>query len=100
MEAETHSFVAECFWPGVEESDLETLERRVRTVVAEPAADGVRYLGAILMREDEVVLCHFEGTAHAVRRAAERAGVPFERLIETTGSMTRFRPSDTRRSSR
>ena len=39
-------------------------------------ADDVRYLGSVLIREDEVVLCHFEGTADAIRRVAERASVP------------------------
>ncbi len=91
MEAGTSSFVAECFWPGVGESDLEELERRVEAVVSAQTGDEpVRYLGAILMREDEVVLCQFEGSADAVRRAAEQAGVPFERILETTGSTTRF----------
>lgn len=77
------SFVVECFWPGVTESDLAALERRVREVTA---GGPVRYLGSILMREDEVVLCQFEGSAHAVRRVAERARVPFERILETTTS--------------
>jgi hypothetical protein len=39
------------------------------------------------MAEDEVVLCQFEGTAAAVREAAERAQIPFERIVEA------FRPS-------
>jgi hypothetical protein len=40
----------------------------------------------MLIREDEVVLCHFEGTADAIRRVAERAHVPYERLLATTVS--------------
>jgi hypothetical protein len=74
VEREDASFVAECFWPGV---------------VADVARGGlhVRYLGSILMAEDEVVLCQFEGTAAAVREAAERAQIPFERIVEA------FRPS-------
>jgi hypothetical protein len=85
---ETTSFVAECFWPGVEESDLAALDRRVQAVVGDAAGrpGRVRYLGSILMRQDEVVLCQFEGTAEAVRDAAERAAVPFERILETTHS--------------
>ena len=35
------------------------------------------------MRVDEVVLCSFEGTADAVRRVAERATIPFDRIVET-----------------
>jgi hypothetical protein len=81
VETETSSFVAECFWPDVRVADLEALDRRVRAVTADL---GVRYLGSILVREDEVVLCHFEGSADAVRDAAERAAIPYERILETT----------------
>ncbi len=55
--------------------------------IAASLADGVRYLGSVLIREDEVVLCHFEGTADAIRRVAERAQVPYERLLATTFSV-------------
>jgi hypothetical protein len=89
VEHEEASFVAECFWPGVATDDLDALDRRVRKGVADLARGGlhVRYLGSILMAEDEVVLCQFEGTAAAVREAAERAQIPFERIVEA------FRPS-------
>jgi hypothetical protein len=53
----------------------------------------VRYLGSILMREDEVVLCQFAGSAGAVRAVAEKAGVPFERLLETSHSRSPEEPS-------
>ena len=89
VEREDASFVAECFWPGVLAADLDALDRRARKGVADLARGGlhVRYLGSILMAEDEVVLCQFEGTAAAVREAAERAQIPFERIVEA------FRPS-------
>jgi hypothetical protein len=82
------SFVAECFWTGVTENDLVALDRRVETCVAEMSRDGdfVRYLGSMLMREDEVVMCFFEGSAENVRRAADLANIPFERILETTRS--------------
>lgn len=51
------------------------------------AGEPVRYLGSILMREDEVVLCLFDGSEPAVRRAAERAEIPFERILEATRSL-------------
>ena len=80
------SFVAECFWAGVTESDLVALDRRVEICVAGMTRDGemIRYLGSMLMREDEVVMCFFEGSAESVRRAAQLAKVPFERILETT----------------
>jgi hypothetical protein len=37
------------------------------------------------MREDEVVLCLFEGGEQAVRRAAEQAEIPFDRIVAATG---------------
>jgi hypothetical protein len=72
--------VAECFWPDVREEDLRLLEARI----AGALATGVRYLGSLLIREDEVVLFQFEGALDAVRAVATNAQVPFERLLETT----------------
>ena len=82
------SFVAECFWTGVSGDDLHALDERAQRSVAGMAREGeqVRYLGSLLVREDEVVLCFFEGSAASVRRAAERAEIPFERILETTAS--------------
>jgi len=84
MAESVESYVAECFWPDVGEADLEALDRRVQEAAAELAATPpVRYLGSMLLREDEVVLCQFEGTAETVRELAERAGIPFERILTT-----------------
>ena len=82
MAEPAESFVAECYWPDVREEDVRALDQRVTAALD----DGVRYLGSVLIREDEVVLCHFEGTAEAIRRVAERARVPYERLLATTVS--------------
>jgi hypothetical protein len=81
-------FVAECLWPDVRESDLRALDERVVEHAAQLAADGlaVRYIGSMLMREDEVVLCLFAGELEAVRAVAEAAEVPFERILETARS--------------
>jgi hypothetical protein len=80
------NFVAECFWPGVHEQDVRELDERLRTCTAN--AKDVRYLGSFLIRSDEVVICQFEGTLETVRELAERAGVPFERLLETAVAST------------
>jgi hypothetical protein len=74
------SYVAECYWPDVREEEVRTLDERIAAALD----DDVRYLGSVLLREDEVVLCQFEGTADAIRRVAERAGVPYERLLAAT----------------
>jgi hypothetical protein len=81
------SFVAECYWPDVREEEVRALDRRI----AASLVDDVRYLGSVLIREDEVVLVHFEGTADAIRRVAERAHLPYERLLETTVSLAEER---------
>jgi hypothetical protein len=77
------SFVAECYWPDVREEEVRELDHRI----AASLTDDVRYLGSVLIREDEVVLCHFEGSVDSIRRVAERAGVPYERLLATTLSV-------------
>ena len=82
------SFVAECFWPGVRESDLRALDARAlaQAAVLSRSGEDVRYLGSILLREDEVVLCRFEGAAVAVRRALVDAEIPFARILEAAQS--------------
>lgn len=81
-------FLAECFWPGVAAPDLRALDERATAAAAEVSREGapVTYLGYLLMREDEVVLCRFEGSADAVRTVAERAAIPFERIVATAAS--------------
>lgn len=81
-------YLAECFWPGVREADLSALDERASASAAELSRDGrsIRYLGSLLMRKDEVVLCRFEGSEAAVRTAAERAAIPFERILEVSAS--------------
>lgn len=88
VEPDDVSFVAECYWVGVDDTDLVALDERAQASAAELTAEGepVRYLGSILMRADEVVLCLFKGSASSVRRAAERADIPFERILEATRS--------------
>jgi hypothetical protein len=87
-EARTSGYVAECFWPGVAEADLCDLDERIVTATASLAVAGpaARYLGSILMRDDEVVLCLFEGSETEVRAAAEQAAIPFERILATAHS--------------
>ncbi len=102
-EASSDGYVAECFWTGVKSRDLAELDERAGASAAKVSADGkrVRYLGSMLMRQDEVVLCFFEGTEEGVRLAAEEARIPFERIVETTGSAwSSSAPRKSRRGSR
>lgn len=88
MEPGSIEYLAECFWPDVKESDLAALDRRAEAAASESARDGneVRYLGSLLMRQDEVVLCRFAGSEPAVRRVAEQAAIPFERILSAEHS--------------
>ncbi len=81
-------FVAECFWPGVVAEDLRIVDERAHSAAVELTRSGseVRYLGSMLIRQDDVVLCLFEGSPDMVRLAAERAAIPYERLLEATAS--------------
>jgi Nickel responsive protein SCO4226-like len=84
----TDQYVVECFWPGVVEADVRALDARAASSTAELTAAGepIRYLGSLLVREDETVFCLFHGPEQTVRRAAERAEIPFERILEATRS--------------
>jgi hypothetical protein len=81
------SFVAECYWPDVREEDLAGLDHRIDEAIVElGATHPVRYGGAMLLREEEVVLCRFEGSAESVRAVAERAAIPYERILAAAHS--------------
>jgi hypothetical protein len=81
-------YLAECFWSGVTDRDLAALDQRAEAASATLTSRGehVRYLGSILLRQDEVVLCRFKGAESAVRRVAEEAGIPFDRILEAARS--------------
>jgi len=87
-DVDASEWLAECFWPGVRDSDLRGLDERAEAATAELRRGGeeIRYLGSMLMRADEVVLCLFAGSETTVRNAAERASIPFERILEAARS--------------
>jgi hypothetical protein len=78
------SYVAECFWTGVQEEDLRDLDRRIQASAMALAGDGepVRYLGWLLVIDDEVVLVAFEGPIGRVRRVVDHAELPFSRILQ------------------
>jgi hypothetical protein len=76
------SFMAECFWPGMNEEDVREAGIRAEraALAASPGGDAVRYLGALLVPGDEVAFLLFEGEeGEIVREVSERAAIPFER---------------------
>ena len=72
------TYLAECFWPGVSETELAAAAKRVgRDNPAE-------CLELILIPRDEIVLCLYRApTAIAVAVASRRAGFPAERIVES-----------------
>jgi hypothetical protein len=80
------SFIVECFVPGVDAAAVTVASQRAAEVAAGLRAEGrqVHYEGALLIPGDEVVFHRFRATSMAVvRTAAERASLPFERVLET-----------------
>jgi Nickel responsive protein SCO4226-like len=77
-------YAAKCYWPGVTETELETIAARATENSSGDARHGARYLGSLLFRDDELVLCMFEAPSPlAVKRASEQAGIPCERVMDS-----------------
>jgi hypothetical protein len=82
------TFVVECFWPGVDQQSVDALDDRAAAAARSLAGQGqhLRFVGSILLIDDEVVLCEFEGEEPLVRRASEAAEIPFARIVRSTRS--------------
>jgi hypothetical protein len=79
-----HTWLVECFAPGIDDAVVAAAADRVRTVVSGRA--DVVYLGALLMAEDEVVFHAFRASdAASVREASSQAGLQFEWVVESIG---------------
>lgn len=77
-------YVAKCYWPGVNETEFEAIAARATENSSRHAPRGAKYLGSLLFRDDELVLCIFQAPSpSAVKRASERAGIPCERVMDT-----------------
>lgn len=76
-------YVAECFWDGVREEDLHDVGWRIEASLVAVAGDGepARYLGGLLVIDDEVVLLAFEGPMGVVRRVVDHARLPVGRIL-------------------
>lgn len=83
-----HTWLVECFAPGIDDAAVAAAADRVRTAVAERSALEARvdYLGALLMAEDEVVFHAFQAAdVDVVRDVSVAAGLRFERVIASVG---------------
>ena len=78
------TYLVECYWPGVSEPQLLDAIARTGTEGETVTDDCVRLVDSVLIPTDEIVLCVFEGSSEgAVRAAAQRAGLPAERVVES-----------------
>jgi hypothetical protein len=78
--------MVERYLPGITTGELDEASARLAAASAELTANGaeVRYLGSTFVPEEEPRFCRFESAdADDVRRACERAGVSFARILET-----------------
>jgi hypothetical protein len=79
------TFMAECFWPGVTAQKVAGLGARVRQAShAISCGDGfARYLGSILVPQDEIALLLLEAASiDAATELAQHAAIPSERILE------------------
>jgi hypothetical protein len=76
-------YVSELFWPGATAAEADAAIERLRIGCEEATAAGepVALLGAMLVIEDEDLLCRLEGSIAAIEAAFGRAGVGYDRLM-------------------
>lgn len=82
----SRTYLLECYKPGLERAEVESVSDRVLAAAAKLREEGrrVEYVGAILVPEDEVVFHVFAAeSADAVREASVRASVEYERVVES-----------------
>jgi|SRR5262245_34282443 len=83
------AYVAECFWPDVDQEDVDRAADRIQRSAAEMTSEGrrVSFAGSILMPSDEIVFYLFDGdSVEDVREACVRAEIPLERVVESIRS--------------
>jgi hypothetical protein len=77
-------YAAKCYWPGVNETEFAAIAARATANSSRDARHGAKYLGSLLFRDDDLVLCMFEAPSpSAVKRASDRAGIPCERVMDS-----------------
>lgn len=77
------TYLVECFWPGVTREAVETANERARECSAalRREGSGLRFIGSLLVPDDEVVFFQFTATSsEEVARASREAQLPFDRV--------------------
>jgi hypothetical protein len=86
MTARNRTYVVECYSPAIDRQAVESAGDRATAAAASLRSEGspVEYAGALLVPGDEVVFHLFTArSADPVREASLRAGVEFERVVES-----------------
>jgi len=85
-EPELRTFLVEHYWPGVTPGEFEEAAERVRVAAGALAREGrpIRFLHSTLVPEDELGFCALAAESRgAVEEAYARAGVGFDRVVES-----------------
>jgi hypothetical protein len=84
-DGQPRGYLVECYWPGVSADKVAAAVERAEQAAGELRSQGrpVHVLGSILVLADETVFCLFDGQEADVRAVSEKAGVPFERILDS-----------------
>ena len=80
------TWAVECYSPGIDRGKVERAGGRAAAEADQlsTSVESVQYVGALLVPGDEVVFHLFSaGSADPVREASTRAGIEFERVLES-----------------
>ena len=82
------TYLVECYWPAITRDQHAAAAGRARAAAGEARGVGrqLQFLGSILIPADETVFSLFAGCEDDVRAASQRAGLPFERVLESVPS--------------
>ena len=87
MTQPSDDFLVECYLPaGISRADVEAVGRRATAAAQQLRDEGhhVEYVRALLVPGDDAVFHVFAAEAiDTVRQAAQRASMPFERVVES-----------------
>ena len=79
-----NGFLIECYWPGVNETQIVALADRTNSAASQLATrrKPVNLVESIVVPADETVFWLFEGPEEDIRAVAVEAGLTFERVLE------------------
>ena len=78
-------YITECLVPGVTAADAAEMGQRIAEALGHADLARVKFLGSLLVPEDEVLLFVFAGPQDRVRVLTDRAGLPYERVVGCIG---------------